>query len=137
MQQRWVERLGRAGELSKRDAPRRLQPGAPAEPRPNFLDVEKLSRGLRASHPSPSHCAAASQTTRDAGAARANQSSTMNPSLPVASAINGVEFQFFSAQDIRTVSVKRISNPTTFDSLLHPVPGGLHDAALGSFLDNL
>ncbi|KAF1973318.1 DNA-directed RNA polymeras-like protein I subunit [Bimuria novae-zelandiae CBS 107.79] len=61
----------------------------------------------------------------------------MNPSLPVASAINGVEFQFFSPQDIRTVSVKRITNPTTFDSLLHPVPGGLHDAALGAFLDNL
>ncbi|KAJ4303349.1 hypothetical protein N0V90_002242 [Kalmusia sp. IMI 367209] len=61
----------------------------------------------------------------------------MNPSLPVASAIHGIEFQFFSAQDIRTVSVKRISNPTTFDSLLHPVPGGLHDAALGAFLDNL
>ena len=64
------------------------------------------------------------------------QSSTMNSSLPVASAINGVEFQFLSANDIRTVSVKRISNPTTFDSLLHPVPGGLHDAALGAFLDN-
>lgn len=61
----------------------------------------------------------------------------MNPSLPVSSAINGIEFQFFSAQDIRTVSVKRITNPTTFDSLLHPVPGGLHDAALGSFLDNV
>ncbi|KAK7183362.1 RNA polymerase Rpb1 [Paraphaeosphaeria sporulosa] len=61
----------------------------------------------------------------------------MNPSLPVASAISGVEFQFFSAQDVRTVSVKRISNPTTFDSLLHPVPGGLHDAALGAFLDNI
>ena len=61
----------------------------------------------------------------------------MNPTLPVASAINGIEFQFFSAKDIRTVSVKRITNPTTFDSLLHPVPGGLHDAALGAFLDNL
>jgi len=60
----------------------------------------------------------------------------MNSSLPVASAISGVEFNFLHPKDLRTVSVKRITNPTTFDSLLHPVPGGLHDAALGAFLDN-
>ncbi|KAF2124193.1 beta and beta-prime subunits of DNA dependent RNA-polymerase [Dothidotthia symphoricarpi CBS 119687] len=60
----------------------------------------------------------------------------MNSSLPTSSAIQSVEFGFFSAQDVRSLSVKRITNPTTFDSLLHPVPGGLHDAALGAFLDN-
>jgi DNA-directed RNA polymerase beta' subunit len=60
----------------------------------------------------------------------------MNSAQPVSSAINSVEFSFFSAEDVRTLSVKRITNPTTFDSLLHPVPGGLHDAALGAFLDN-
>ncbi|PVH92409.1 DNA-directed RNA polymeras-like protein I subunit [Periconia macrospinosa] len=60
----------------------------------------------------------------------------MNTSQPVSSAIDGVQFGFFTADDIRTLSVKRITNPTTFDSLLHPVPGGLHDAALGAFLDN-
>ncbi|ORY07249.1 hypothetical protein BCR34DRAFT_470515, partial [Clohesyomyces aquaticus] len=60
----------------------------------------------------------------------------MNTSQPVSSAITGVEFGFLAAQDIRTLSVKRITNPTTFDSLLHPVSGGLHDAALGAFLDN-
>ncbi|KAF2001316.1 beta and beta-prime subunits of DNA dependent RNA-polymerase [Amniculicola lignicola CBS 123094] len=61
----------------------------------------------------------------------------MNSSQPVSSAITGVEFGFLSAQDVRTLSVKRITNPTTFDTnLLHPIPGGLHDAALGAFSDN-
>lgn len=60
----------------------------------------------------------------------------MNTSQPVSSAIQAVEFGFLSAQDVRALSVKRITNPTPFDSLLHPVPGGLHDAALGAFLDN-
>ncbi|OCK74654.1 beta and beta-prime subunits of DNA dependent RNA-polymerase [Lepidopterella palustris CBS 459.81] len=60
----------------------------------------------------------------------------MNTFQPVSSAISGVEFGFLSADEIRALSVKRITNPTTFDSLLHPVPGGLHDSALGAFLDN-
>ncbi|KAF2272221.1 DNA-directed RNA polymeras-like protein I subunit [Westerdykella ornata] len=60
----------------------------------------------------------------------------MNTSQPVSAAITGVEFGFLSTEDVRKLSVKRITNPTTFDSLLHPVPGGLHDAALGAFLDN-
>ncbi|KAF2877941.1 DNA-directed RNA polymerase I subunit RPA1 [Massariosphaeria phaeospora] len=60
----------------------------------------------------------------------------MNISQSVSTAITAVGFEFYTPQDIRTLSVKRITNPTTFDSLLHPVPGGLHDAALGAFLDN-
>jgi hypothetical protein len=60
----------------------------------------------------------------------------MNTHLPTSSSIQSVEFGFLSTQDVRTLSVKRITNPTTFDSLLHPVAGGLHDAALGAFLDN-
>ncbi|KAF1915984.1 hypothetical protein BDU57DRAFT_515812 [Ampelomyces quisqualis] len=60
----------------------------------------------------------------------------MNTHLPTASAIQRVEFGFLSTLDVRTLSVKRITNPTTFDSLLHPVAGGLHDASLGAFLDN-
>ncbi|KAF2747026.1 DNA-directed RNA polymerase I subunit RPA1 [Sporormia fimetaria CBS 119925] len=60
----------------------------------------------------------------------------MNTSQPVSSQITGVEFGFLSADDVRKLSVKRITNPTTFDSLIHPIPGGLHDAALGAFLDN-
>ncbi|KAF2195552.1 DNA-directed RNA polymeras-like protein I subunit [Zopfia rhizophila CBS 207.26] len=60
----------------------------------------------------------------------------MNTSQPVSSSITGVHFGFLSSKDIRTLSVKRITNPSTFDTLLHPVRGGLHDAALGAFLDN-
>ncbi|GAB7347551.1 hypothetical protein MBLNU459_g4442t1 [Dothideomycetes sp. NU459] len=60
----------------------------------------------------------------------------MNISQPVASAIASVEFGFLASDEIRALSVKRITNPTTFDTLLNPVPGGLYDAALGHFGDN-
>ncbi|PNS17562.1 DNA-directed RNA polymerase I subunit rpa1 [Sphaceloma murrayae] len=60
----------------------------------------------------------------------------MNVSQPVVSAIKGVEFGFLSSEDIRALSVKRVTNPTTFDTLLNPVPGGLYDAAYGPFGDN-
>jgi hypothetical protein len=83
------------------------------------------------------------QTTRLAAPAHVKETTagsqaraTMNTSQPTSSAIEGVEFGFLSASDVRALSVKRITNPTTFDSLLHPVTGGLHDAALGAFLDN-
>jgi DNA-directed RNA polymerase I subunit RPA1 len=29
--------------------------------------------------------------------------------------------------------VKRIQNPLTFDTLLHPIPSGLYDPALGAW----
>ncbi|KAK4692470.1 DNA-directed RNA polymerase I subunit RPA1, partial [Lecanoromycetidae sp. Uapishka_2] len=60
----------------------------------------------------------------------------MNISQPVASNIGSVEFGFLSSEDIKTLSVKRVQNPLTFDELLHPVPGGLYDAALGAWSDN-
>ncbi|KAG9926455.1 hypothetical protein KCV05_g6613, partial [Aureobasidium melanogenum] len=60
----------------------------------------------------------------------------MNISQPVSSQIGGVEFAFLPSDEIRALSVKRITNPTTFDTLLNPVPGGLYDAALGNFGDN-
>lgn len=60
----------------------------------------------------------------------------MNISQPIASYIGSVEFGFLSSEDIRALSVKKIFNPTTFDSLLHPVPGGLYDPALGAWADN-
>ncbi|KAL8673143.1 MAG: hypothetical protein Q9168_002440 [Polycauliona sp. 1 TL-2023] len=60
----------------------------------------------------------------------------MNISQPIASHIGSVEFGCLSADEIRAFSVKKIVNPTTFDTLLHPVPGGLYDAALGAWGDN-
>lgn len=56
----------------------------------------------------------------------------MNISQPVASSIGSVDFAFLSPEEIRSLSVKRIQNPTTYDALLHPVPGGLYDPALGA-----
>jgi DNA-directed RNA polymerase I subunit RPA1 len=60
----------------------------------------------------------------------------MNISQPVASYIGSVDFGFLASEDIKALSVKRIQNPTTFDTLLHPVLGGLYDAALGAWSDN-
>ncbi|KAI9877205.1 MAG: hypothetical protein M1830_004531 [Pleopsidium flavum] len=60
----------------------------------------------------------------------------MNISQPVASSIGSVDFGFLSSEEIEALSVKKIQNPTTFDTLLHPVPGGLYDAALGAWGDN-
>lgn len=57
----------------------------------------------------------------------------MNISQPVPSAIGSVDFGFLSSAEIHSLSVKRIENPTTFDTLLHPVPGGLYDPALGAW----
>ena len=60
----------------------------------------------------------------------------MNISQPIPSHIESVDFGFFSSEEIKSFSVKRIHSETSFDSLLHPVPGGLHDPALGAFGDN-
>ena len=59
----------------------------------------------------------------------------MNISQPIASYIGSVDFGILKSEDIRDVSVKRIQNPTTFDSLLQPVPGGLYDPSLGAIGD--
>ena len=61
----------------------------------------------------------------------------MNISQPISSYIKSVNFGCLSSDDIKALSVKKIQNPTTFDNLLHPVPGGLYDAALGAWSDNL
>ncbi|KAI0965958.1 hypothetical protein F4678DRAFT_450906 [Xylaria arbuscula] len=60
----------------------------------------------------------------------------MNISQPISSTIDSVEFDFLTPAEIRAISVKRIENPTTFDSLLNPIPGGLYDPALGSWGDS-
>ncbi|KAI3341697.1 hypothetical protein F4824DRAFT_449726 [Ustulina deusta] len=59
----------------------------------------------------------------------------MNISQPISSAIDSVDFDFLTPAEIRAISVKKIENPTTFDSLLNPIPGGLYDPALGSWGD--
>jgi DNA-directed RNA polymerase I subunit RPA1 len=59
----------------------------------------------------------------------------MKISLPVPSAIGSVDFAFLTTEEIEALSVKQIQNPLTFDTLLHPVPGGLYDPALGAWGD--
>ncbi|KAI4140432.1 MAG: hypothetical protein LQ341_003843 [Variospora aurantia] len=60
----------------------------------------------------------------------------MNISQPIASHIGSVEYGLLSPDEIQALSVKQIVNSTTFDSLLHPVAGGLYDPALGALDDN-
>ena len=52
--------------------------------------------------------------------------------LPLTSAIKDVSFARLTAEDIRKISVKKIHVAGTFDTLNNPVPGGLHDPALGA-----
>ncbi|KAH6678960.1 DNA-directed RNA polymerase I subunit RPA1 [Plectosphaerella plurivora] len=59
----------------------------------------------------------------------------MNISQPVSSAIETVEFTFLTDPEIKAISVKRIENANTFDTLTNPVPGGLYDLCLGALGD--
>ncbi|ODA83687.1 hypothetical protein RJ55_02202 [Drechmeria coniospora] len=59
----------------------------------------------------------------------------MNIAQPISSEVDAVEFTFLSPDEIQAISVKRIENDNTFDSLLNPVHGGLYDPALGSWGD--
>lgn len=45
--------------------------------------------------------------------------------------LEGVKLSLYTANEIKNLSVKRITNPETFDSLLHPNYGGLYDPSLG------
>ncbi|KAI0137542.1 DNA-directed RNA polymerase I subunit RPA1 [Xylariales sp. AK1849] len=61
----------------------------------------------------------------------------MNISQPVSSVIDSVDFGFLTPGEVKAISVKRIENPTTFDSLLNPTASGLYDPALGAWGDSL
>lgn len=61
----------------------------------------------------------------------------MDISKPVGSEITSVDFGVLSADEIRRLSAKQITNPTVFDNLGHPISSGLYDLALGAFLRNL
>lgn len=61
----------------------------------------------------------------------------MNANHAVPSHISAVDFSFLTSLEIKTLAVKKITNPVTFNSLLHPNSGGLHDPALGSYQNTL
>ena len=59
-----------------------------------------------------------------------------NFTRPVSSCITGVDFDFYTGDEIKAISVKRIRNTPTLDSFNNPVPGGLYDPALGAWGDH-
>jgi DNA-directed RNA polymerase I subunit RPA1 len=51
---------------------------------------------------------------------------------PTASATGGLAFSRLDSDEIRRISVKRVHVTPSLDSLFGPVPGGVHDPALGA-----
>ncbi|KAJ9659303.1 hypothetical protein H2198_003179 [Neophaeococcomyces mojaviensis] len=51
---------------------------------------------------------------------------------PIPSATGGIEFGRLSSEDVKKLSVKRIHVTPTLDSMFGPMPGGVHDLALGA-----
>lgn len=51
---------------------------------------------------------------------------------PIASGTGGLEFSRLKSEDIKRISVKKINVTPALDSMFGPMPGGLHDSALGA-----
>lgn len=51
---------------------------------------------------------------------------------PIASATGGLAFSRLQSDEIRRISVKKVHVSPALDSLFGPVPGGVHDPALGA-----
>lgn len=45
--------------------------------------------------------------------------------------LSSVKFRTYTGEEIKKISCKKVTNPNTFDSLLHPNTGGLYDPAFG------
>ncbi|KAH8698596.1 putative DNA-directed RNA polymerase I subunit [Talaromyces proteolyticus] len=56
---------------------------------------------------------------------------------PVASSLASVDFSVYSSDDIKKISVKRIFNTPSLDTLHNPVPSSLYDPALGAWGDHI
>lgn len=61
----------------------------------------------------------------------------MDIAKPVGAEISSIDFSVMSANEIRNLSAKQVTNPTVLDNLGHPISGGLYDLSLGAFLKNL
>uniref|UniRef100_H2Z3Q1 DNA-directed RNA polymerase subunit n=1 Tax=Ciona savignyi TaxID=51511 RepID=H2Z3Q1_CIOSA len=46
--------------------------------------------------------------------------------------LSSIKFSCYNADEIRQLSVKRVTNPHSLDALLNPTEGGLYDAAYGA-----
>lgn len=49
--------------------------------------------------------------------------------------VDSVRFSFYTAEEIRKISVKKITKPDLLDSKSAPIPDGLYDPALGPIND--
>ncbi|XP_078181608.1 nuclear RNA polymerase A1 [Carex rostrata] len=49
--------------------------------------------------------------------------------------VDSVHFTFYRAEEVRKISVKKITKPDIFDVKYNPVPDGLYDAAMGPIND--
>ncbi|XP_010251904.1 PREDICTED: DNA-directed RNA polymerase I subunit 1 [Nelumbo nucifera] len=49
--------------------------------------------------------------------------------------VEAVRFSFLTDEEVRNLSFKKITNPTIFDNVERPLPGGLYDPALGPLDD--
>ena len=56
---------------------------------------------------------------------------SLDPNFSPSVRLSSVRFLTYTGKEVEKISCKRISNPNTFDSLLHPNKGGLYDLALG------
>ncbi|KUL88690.1 hypothetical protein ZTR_05210 [Talaromyces verruculosus] len=56
---------------------------------------------------------------------------------PVASELASVDFSVYTSEDIKKISVKRIFNTPSLDSLHNPIPNSLYDPALGAWGDHV
>lgn len=45
--------------------------------------------------------------------------------------VEGVRFSFMTDEEVRKLSVLKITNPILLDSVGRPMPGGLYDPLLG------
>ncbi|TPX35899.1 DNA-directed RNA polymerase [Synchytrium microbalum] len=55
----------------------------------------------------------------------------MDIARPVTKEVSAVSFSFYSAEEVKRLSVKRITNPILVDTLGHPTRAGLYDPSLG------
>lgn len=58
-------------------------------------------------------------------------SRAVDPRFAPMARFSSMRFVTYTAEEIRSISCKRITNPNTFDHLLHPNSDGLYDPALG------
>lgn len=56
---------------------------------------------------------------------------SLGPRFAPSSRLSTARFLTYSGEEIKKISCKKVTNPNTFDSLLHPNIGGLYDPALG------